>query len=155
MMYRWLIAIAFLAAVVGGSVHWYGKQKKSAYDAGFAVCDAANTKSALEQSEKVRAKESVLINKNAKVNNDYKAENAKLRADADDAKRLLDSLQAAARSASAPDTSTSTGVIDPYPRAFVECAVALTEVDKEYQRVRGMAQALQGYAREVCVSELK
>jgi hypothetical protein len=68
---------------------------------------------------------------------------------------LLYALQAAASSASVTDTSTITGVIDPYPRAFIECAVAIAEVDKEYQRVRGVANALQKYASEVCVSDVK
>lgn len=155
MMYRWLIAIALVAAVVGGSLRWYGNQKQAAYDAGFATCDAAVTKKAFKATEKVRAKEAVLTDRNQRATNDYKAENDRLRAESDDTKRLLDSLQAAASSASAPDTITITGVIDPYPRAFVECAVALTEVDKEYQRVRAVAQSLQGYAREVCVSDIK
>ena len=154
-MYRWLIAIVLVAAVVGGSLRWYGNQKQTAYDAGFAACDAAVTKEAFKATEKVRAKEAVLTDRNQRATNDYKAENERLRADADDARRLLDNLQSAASSASATDSGTSTRVADPYPRAFVECAVALTDVDKEYQRVRAVAQGLQRYSREVCVSELK
>ncbi len=155
MMYRWLLGIALLAAIVGGSARWHGKQKQAAYDAGFATCDAAVTKEAFKATEKVRSKEAVLTDRNQRATNDYKAENERLRADADDARRLLYNLQAAASSASAPDTSTSTGVIDPYPRAFVECAVALTTLDEEHKRVRAVAQGLQRYAREVCVSDVK
>jgi hypothetical protein len=152
MMYRWLLGIALLAAVVGGSVRWYGNQKQTAYDAGYATCDAAVTKEAFKATEKARAKEAVLIDRNQRVTNDYKAENERLRAESDDTRRLLDSLQAAASSASDTNTGSIGGIADPYPRAFVECAGALTEVDKEYQRVRGVAQSLQRYASEVCVN---
>lgn len=155
MMYRWLLGIALVAAVVGGSVRWYVNQKQTAYDAGYAASNAECTIAALAETEKVRAKEAVLIGKNTKVTHDYKDENDRLRAESDDTKRLLDDLQAAASSSSTPDTSTSTGVIDPYPRAFVECAVALTTLDEEHKRVRAVAQGLQRYASEVCVSELK
>jgi hypothetical protein len=147
--------VVLAVAAIGGGALWVKSVKNTAYEAGYATCDAVNVKAAFVQSEKVRAKESQLNNTNRKVANDYKAENDRLRADAADAQRLLDALQAAATAASATDTSTVTGTADPYPRAFVECAVALTEVDKEYQRIRGVAQALQGYAREVCVTELK
>ena len=148
-----MIAPAVIAvAAIGGGALWVKSVKSKAYDAGFATCDAAVTKEVFKATEKVRAKEAVLTDRNQRTTNEYKAENAKLRADADDARRLLNALQTAASSASATDTSTSTGIADPSPSAFVECAVALTEVDKEYQRVRGVAQALQGYAREVCVS---
>jgi hypothetical protein len=155
MMYRWIVAIALFAAAVGGSVHWYGKQKKTAYDAGYAAHKAETTAAVLVQTEKVRGKEVKLNDNNRKVANDYKAENDRLRADADDTKRLLYALQASASSASGTDTSTITGVVDPYPRAFVECAVAIAEVDEEHQRVRGMANALQKYASEVCLSDVK
>lgn len=155
MMYRWLLGIALLAAIVGGSARWHGKQKQAAYDAGYATCDAAVAREAFTTTEKVRAKEISLTDKNTKATNDYKAENARLRAEFDDTRRLLDNLQVSASSANSPDSATSAGVIDPYPSALVECANALTEVDEEYQRVRGMAQALQRYASEVCVSDIK
>jgi hypothetical protein len=155
MMYRMIAGIALIASVLGGGVWWLHSVKKTAYDAGYAAHKAETTAAALVQTEKVRGKEAKLNDNNRKVANDYKAENDRLRADADDTKRLLYALQAAASSASVTDTSTITGVVDPYPRAFIECAVAIAEVDKEYQRVRGVANALQKYASEVCVSDVK
>jgi hypothetical protein len=153
--YRLIAGIALIASVLGGGAWWLHSVKTTAYDAGYAAHKAETTSAAFTQLEKVRSKESQLNDTNRKVANDYKAENDRLRADADDTKRLLYALQAAASSASVTDTSTITGVIDPYPRAFIECAVAIAEVDKEYQRVRGVANALQKYASEVCVSDVK
>lgn len=146
------LKLGVVAVVLAAGAWGLHSMRSTAYDAGYATCDAAVTKEAFKTTEKVRAKEILLTNKNTKVTNDYKAENERLRADADDTRRLLDNLQAAANSASATDSGTSTGIADPYPRAFVECAIALTEVDKEYQRVRGVAQSLQRYASEVCVN---
>jgi hypothetical protein len=153
--YRLIAGIALIASVLGGGAWWLHSVKTTAYDAGYAAHKAETTSAAFTQLEKVRSKESQLNDTNRKVANDYKAENDRLRADADDTKRLLYALQAAASSASVTDTSTITGVIDPYPRAFIECAVAIAEVDKEYQRVRGVANALQKYASEVCLSDVK
>jgi hypothetical protein len=150
--YRLIAGIALIASVLGGGAWWLHSVKTTAYDAGYAAHKAETTAAVLVQTEKVRAKEIKLNDNNRKVANDYKAENDRLRADSDITNGLLRDLQAAASSSSVTDTTTSTGIADPYPRAFVECAVAITEVDKEYQRVRGVANALQKYASEVCVN---
>ena len=115
---------------------------------------AETTATALVASEAARAKEQVLTVANAKVTNDYIAQK-KLRAvDAVVANGKLRELQAAvdrARSQQVPAVAGTAA--DPRLDIIAECSSAVGKLDDTVKSLAGTLTGLQGYARNVCISQ--
>lgn len=145
---RWLAVILFIALIYIG----HNLDKRQAVKKAVAAVHAEHTALALAASEANRAKEKALMASAEKVRSDYakqKALNASLvRANADRLREYQAASAAVDRPASG-DTSTTSGVDNPYRLVANQCAAALVVLDEHAQGLRAKASALQEFANSV------
>lgn len=144
----WLAVAAALAA----SHAWVWRQGGEAVRADWNAEKATQAQGAFKQSERYREKEQLLQTQLGKVTNDYIAEKGRRAADAVRTADRLRDYQAALASAAATDPGAAGGAVATITRIAGECAAALGALDEGAKQYRGIAQALQDYARDVCVS---
>ena len=114
---------------------------------------AETTAAALVASEAARAKEQVLTTANAKVTNDYMVQKKLRAADAVANAGKLRGLQAALSGPSGTEAAALGGSDDPRDRIIDQCASALFNLDQYAKSVASQAAGLQGFARDVCLSQ--
>jgi hypothetical protein len=151
-----LWAAVFLALFLAGT-HWkaYTSGRKAVqlqWDAATAQATAA----ALDQERQARAKEQELANRNRRIANELVAEQARRaaadRAAADSLQRLRAALAEPASPAGTDPAPAAGADGDPRDGIIAECAGAVVRLDAAARGLAGTLGALQGYAREVCVS---
>lgn len=151
-----ITAAAILAALTASYFGWQSHQRGIGRAETQALWDAdlaKRTAEALKASEAVRARESELQSKVAKVDHDLQTQKV-LRIAAD--KHASDSLQRlnaalASGGKSSADTSSSSGVDgDPRDGIISECSSTLVGVDQEARKLADQVISLQGYAMLVC-----
>lgn len=151
-----LWAAVALAVFLAGT-HWkaYTSGRKAVqleWDAATAQATAA----ALDQERQARAKEQELANRNRRIANELVAEQARRaaadRAAADGLQRLRAALAEPASPAGADPAPAAGTDGDPRDGIIAECAGAVVRLDAAARGLAGTLGALQGYAREVCVS---
>ena len=149
---RALVALLFMLAVAFAAFMGY-RGGVHVTQGEWAQEREAQAAQALKASEDARAREGVLTRKANDVDRKLQAEKS-LRAAADvraaDSLRELQAAVAAAGAGSNP--APASGTDDSVARALSECAGALVQVDRDRASAARVATALQGYAREVCVS---
>lgn len=148
-----LVALAVLLA----GTHWRayvkgGQAVQLRWDAATAQATAA----ALDQERQARAREQELATRNRRIAHDLNAEKAR-RAAADlaaaDSLQRLRAALAEPAGAAGPDPAPAAGADDdPRDGIIAECAAAVVRLDSAARGLAGQVGALQGYAREVCVS---
>ena len=146
---RWLLLAAVLAALVFGVKALDNSRQAIGYNRAVAEYTAA----ALVAAEAARLKSNALSKLNEGNDRDYQIDKTRRAA----AERVvadgLRSFQAAAAVDGSNDTAAASGTDDPYRAIADQCAAALVRLDGYASSVAGKTKALQGYAREVCVSQ--
>ena len=148
---RFWIGLALIAALAFTHGFAY-KSGRAAVRVQWDKEHAELTAAALVASEAARAKERVLTAANAKVTNDY-LDQKKLRAvDATVNAGKLRDLQAALNPVGT-DAAPLGGADDPRDTVIDQCASALVALDRYAKKVASTAIGLQGYTRNVCMSQ--
>jgi len=159
---RAIAAVAIATALAAGYQWIHGKgaaQGRAQVQAAWDADTTARTSAALAAEQAARATEQALQKQVRKVQHAYTTEqNRRAAADAATAD-LLRQLQAAAalganpgNTASADSASPARADDDPRDRIIAECAATVVALDKAARGLAGQTEALQGYARSVCVS---
>ena len=147
----WLVlALAGLLAFTYGFVY---KSGRAAVRVQWDKERADITADALVASEAARAKEQVLTAANTKVTNAYNAQKKLRAADAVVSAGKLRDLQAALSGPSGTEAAALGGADDPRDRIIDQCASALFNMDQYAKSVASQAAGLQGFARDVCLSQ--
>jgi hypothetical protein len=122
-----------------------------AFKGGGAAVQAVWDAEKLAASEASRQREKALTIANQGVDRAYQIDK-KRRADIERATTAsLRDFNAAV--AEREYTGASCGADDPYRAIASECAAAIEQLDRYAQSVAGKAKALQGYTREVCLTQ--
>jgi hypothetical protein len=115
---------------------------------GYKRSQAEWTAEKLATSETARLREQAAQKTIERIDRDYQIQKARAAAD----KRITDDrLREFAAASGDTETSTTSGIDDPYRAIANQCADALTRLDEYAKGVAGKATALQGYTREVCL----
>jgi len=152
---RLWIATAAAAALIGSHLYAY-TAGKATVKAAWDKETAAQIRAALVAEQAARAKEKALIDEKAKLEKSYADEKRKAAAAAASARNELDRLRAEIKAAA--DRSARANPATPgrahgpaaFPELLGECAGALLEMGQEADRLKGIAQGLQDYSRNVC-----
>lgn len=144
------------AAILAAALAFWGGWNTQGWRLGeqIAHVKAAQAEQLASAQAAARAKEQVLNEANAKVNNDYLTEKARAAAAAGRAVaagRLLSEALAAAAAAD-QNTAAACGTDDPRGAIASECAAALRSLDGYAGSLAAKTRALQDYAGRVCVT---
>lgn len=144
----WKIAAAgmILVALAGGA--W--KLRHGGLVAGRAEVQAEWTAEKLAMSETARLREQAAQKSNERIDREYQTAKTRLVADKRVTDDSLRELQAALKPGNA--ASATSGTDDPRDTIIDSCAAALVGMDEYAKGVALKAVGLQGYAREVCMS---